>query len=203
MSRSERYISPSPEQLERWRQAQEAAKRCDREREALLRAALKKTRKADVVELVLQMARQEKASQWLLEQEMGLDKPVHLLVNDIEVAMEIATRVDEARLNYNFNFDRRAYDAVRRGLLQLLQKDGLEEAKTLALKLMDKGCYQIDCSDEGLMQEDIEDCLRPVIAAVAGSPGAGKWARRMLGPDGRCFLCRPELIELAGAGPTE
>ena len=51
-----------------------------------------------------------------------LDKPVHLLLNDVTVAIDIATRVDEKRINYNFEFDWCAYEAVRRGLSQLVQK---------------------------------------------------------------------------------
>ncbi len=200
MSRSERYISPSPEDLERWQQARETAKRCDREREDLLRVALKKSKKAELAELALRIAREDKATEWLLEGELGLDKPVHLLVHDVELAMEIATRVDERRLNDNFQFDRRAYDAVRRGLSQLVQKQALEEAKSLALKLIGKGRWQIDCSDEGLMQEELEDCLRPVIGVVAGTSGACAWAQEMLRRGGSEF-CRPELTELAAAGP--
>ena len=99
MSRSERYIPPSDEELERWRQAKEAAKRCDEERAGLLRRALKKTKMLDLVELTLRLAQAEKASQWLLEGEVALDKPVHLLVNDVTVAIDIATRVDEKRIN--------------------------------------------------------------------------------------------------------
>ena len=118
------------------------------------------------------------------------------------MAIEVATRVDQRRVNCNFEFDRRAYDAVRRGLSQLFQKGSIEEAKSLALKLMQKGRFQIDCSDEGLMQETIENCLRPVTAAVAGSSGAGEWARNMLRRDGGCFICRRELTELAGAIPN-
>jgi hypothetical protein len=197
MSRSERYIAPSAKELERWRQAAAAAKQFDCEREELLRAALKKLKKADLVEVALRIAQQDKASQWLLEQEVGLDKPVNLLVHDIEVAIEVATRVDEARINYNFAFDRRAYEAVRHGLSQLIQKEKIEEAKGLALKLMRKGSYQIECSDEGLMQEEIETCLRPVISAVAASSGDRDWAREMLRGDGTGCICRQELTELA------
>jgi hypothetical protein len=47
VTRSEKYIPPSDEELERWRQASEAAKRFDVEREELLRAALKKMKKAN------------------------------------------------------------------------------------------------------------------------------------------------------------
>ena len=47
---------------------------------------------------------------------------------------------------------------------------------------MDKGSYQIECSDEGLMHEKIESCLRPVIAA-AKSSGGREWALKMLRHD--------------------
>ena len=179
MSRSERYIPPSKEQLERRRQSIEAAKRCDQQRMELLRASLKKIKKVDLVEITLRLAQESKASEWMLEQEVGLDKPAALLVHDIEVAIDIATKVDESRLNYNFDYDHRAYEAIRRGLLQLIQKNAIDEAKNVALKLMDKGSYQVECSDEGLMHEEIESCLRPVIAA-AKSSGGREWALEML-----------------------
>jgi hypothetical protein len=120
-------------------------------------------------------------------------------VNDVTVAIDIATRVDEKRINYNFAFDGRAYDAVRRGLSQLVRKGAIEEAKALALNLMEKGSYQIECSDEGLMQEEIEDCMRVVILAVAESPGGSEWAQKLLRCDRVGCICRRELTELAGA----
>lgn len=198
MSRSERYIPPSPAQMERYRQSAERAERCDIEREKLLRATLKKMKKVDVIELALRIAKEEKASEWMLEREVGLDKPGELLVNDIEIAIKIATQFDELRMNYNPLINWNAYDAVQRGFLQLIQKERIDEAKDLALQLMQRGSYQIECSDEGLMLEEIENCLRPVIAAVAKSPGGGKWAHEMLLRDGVGFVCRKELIELAG-----
>ncbi len=199
MSRSERYIVPSDEELERWQEAAAAAREFDREREELLRAALKKRKKADLVEVALRIAQQNKANQWLLEQVVGLDKPVKLLVHDVEVAIETATRVDEREreLNRNPAIDWPAYDAVQRGLSQLVRKSEIEPAKALALKLMRKGSYQMECSDEGLMQEQIENCLRPVISAVAASPGGSDWAREMLRCDRTGCICRQELTERA------
>lgn len=193
MSRSERYIPPSDEELERQRQSIEAAKRCDVEREELLRVALDKMKNADLVELTLRVAQESKASGWMLEQEVGLDKPIDVLVNDVAVAIDIATKVDEQRMNYNFEYDWRAYEAIQRGLSQLIQKGEIEEAKALALKLMQQGSYQIECSDEGLMQEEIENCLRPVISAVADSSGGGEWVREMLRHDGTGCICQQEL----------
>ena len=65
----------------------------------------------------------------MLEQEVGLDKPAALLVHDIRVAIDIATKADESRLNGNFDYDQRAYEAIRRGVLQLIQKNAVDEAQ--------------------------------------------------------------------------
>ena len=197
MSRSERYIPPSDEELQRIRQANEAARQFDRDRIELLRATLKRIKKADLVKLTLRIAQEEKASEWMLENELELDKPIDLLVHDVEAAIDIATKVDELRLNYNFDYDWRAYEVIRRGLSQLIQKNAIEQAKTLALKLMDKGSHQMECSDEGLMQEEIECGLRLVISAAVPSAGAREWALEMLQHDRMGFLCERELTELA------
>lgn len=150
-----------------------------------------------MVELTLQLAEGQMASQWTLEKELNLDKPVDLLVHDIESAIEIATQVDELQLNHNFDYDWRAYEAVHWGLEQLIAKDAIEEAKALSLSLAKKGSYQMTCSDEGLMQEDIENCLRAVISAVTDSPDAAEWAWKMRLNDSSGFLCEEELRELA------
>ena len=197
MSRSERYIQPSEEQFERWRQAAEAARRFDAERETLLRATLKRIKKADLVELTLRVATQAKACQWALEREVELKKPLALLVHDIEAAIDIATHVDEREMNRNPPINWPAYEAVQRGFLQLIQKRAIEEAKALALQLVQQGSYQIECSDEGLMQDEIESCLRPVISAVAELPGGDAWASEMLRRDRMGMICRPELTTLA------
>ena len=105
MSRSERYIPPSEEELKRRLQSIEAAKQFDAAREKLLRATLKKIKKVDLVELTLRIAQEVKPSQWRLEREVGLDKPVGLLVHDVEIAIGIATRVDEQQMNRNPKVD--------------------------------------------------------------------------------------------------
>jgi hypothetical protein len=203
MSRSGRYIPPSDEELQRLRELEECAKQCDRQREAPLRTTPKKLKKADLVELTLRVARKSRPCEWKLEQELLLDKPISLLVHDIEVAIDMATKVGERRLNDNFGCDWRAYDAVRRGLSQLIEKDGLQEAKALAVKLIERGSWQIECSDEGLMRDEIENCLRPVIAAVAETSGDWEWALEMLRYESSGFLCAQELDELAGAERRE
>lgn len=150
------------------------------------------------MELALRVAREHKPSEWMLEHGVALDKPTDLLVNDIGLAIEIATCVDELRLNYNPEIDWPAYEAVERGLSQLIQKGKFAEAKALSLRLIDKRSYQMECSDEGLMVEAIETCLRPVIAAVAESSSDDGWALRMLQHDRIGCICERELTMLAG-----
>ena len=86
-----------------------------------------------MVEITLRIAQEEKASEWMLESESDLDKPVGLLVHDVEVAIELATKVDELRLNYNCDFDRRAYEAIRRSLLQLAESTKYRAAATRSM----------------------------------------------------------------------
>jgi hypothetical protein len=49
------------------------------------------------------------------------------------------------------------------------------------------------------MQEEIENCLRPVVAAAAASSGASEWALKMLQHDRIGCVCGRELTELAAA----
>lgn len=107
-----------------------------------------------------------------------------------------AIHVDERELNRNPRVNWLAYEAVQRGLLQSIQTRAIEEAKALALKLIQQGSHQIECSDEGLMQEETESCLRPVISAVGELPGGDDWASEMLRRDRMGMICRPELTAL-------
>lgn len=104
MSRSEKYRPPSQEQLERWRQLEEAAKQFDKQRAELFRASLKKAKKTQLIEATLRLVQVSKPCEWMLEELIGLDKPIALLVHDIEIAIDTATKVDELRLNYNFEY---------------------------------------------------------------------------------------------------
>ncbi len=198
MSRSERYIAPSAEEIKRREKAAELAGEFDNTRKHLLREALNKRTKADLVELAMRFADEEKGSEWILEEALDLAKPGDLLIHDIGTAIIAATKVDERRAKYDFTYDHRAYDAVHRGLTRLIGKGELESAKRLGMTLMDMGSYQMECSDEGLMLDDIEKCLRPVIDASAHSGGAREWAREMLRLDRIGTICRRELLVLAG-----
>ena len=65
----------------------------------------------------------------------------------------------------------------KKGISLLVEQGRLEEAKLLAPQLMNGGSYQAECSD-GMMLDDIRECMEPVIRAVKTASGveAAQWA---------------------------
>lgn len=161
--------------------------------------SLKKCTTADLVQLIIKLAKSN-ASLWKgLEAELDVQKPVELLVADMESAIGVATNVDDRNINSNFDYDFKAYEHVANGFKELIETGNLEAAKELAIQLMKDASYQVECSDEGLMREEIEDCLKPVIRAVRseGCDAARKWAFAMLLEDRVGFICERELKRMA------
>ena len=70
----------------------------------------------------------------------------------------------------------------------------------LALELMKQGSYQVEMSDEGLMAEDIEDCLNVVIEAVTKcdlpADEVLAWCSALLQTDRMGFIARRPLEAL-------
>jgi len=163
----------------------------------LIEKALRKRTKADITCLVMTLAKNHVAMARDLETELVIEKPVALLVVDVSSAIDRATDFDERMINHNFDVDWQAYEDVKQGLEELIELGQLEDAKTLALKLMKDGSHQVECSDEGMMTDDIQDCLKPVIQAVqADDKEAGKWAAEMLRADRVGFICEQELKQI-------
>jgi hypothetical protein len=142
------------------------------DRFALVEKELHKRTKAELVAMVLAIAREHAVVARELEVQLQIEKPADLLVADVSSAIDHATDFDERMMNYNFDVDWQAYADVRKGLSQLIERGCLEDAKSLALKLMKSGSYQVECSDEGLMADDIYQCLKPVIQAVKAAGGS-------------------------------
>ncbi len=65
---------------------------------------------------------------------------------------------------------------------------------------MKRGSYQVEMSDEGMMTDEIEECLGVVIAAVEKCSLPKKqvvaWCDRMAAADRVRFLCYRELKAL-------
>lgn len=166
----------------------------------LIEKELQKRTKAELVALILGIAKEHVAVTRELEHRLPIVKPVDLLVDDLSSAIDRATDFDERVMNHNFDVDWQAYDEVQQGLTRLVELGRLTDAKSLALKLMKAGSYQVECSDEGLMTDEIRQCLMPVIRAVktAGGDEAAQWAKDMQIADRVGFICNRELAKLQG-----
>lgn len=199
MARSERFYPPSDAQIRRWEEQAEAKKAFDAQRSRLIESTLRKLRKDDLIELLMGLDTYDPAVRWSIEAEIGLQKPVDLVAHDLRHAIEIATKVDERRANDNFGYSWQAYEEVARGFKLLVRQNELESTKQIAIEFMAKASYQVACSDEGLMAEEIEDCLKPVIEAVANAGGeqAKQWATAMIAADEVGVICDAELTKIA------
>lgn len=164
----------------------------------LIETALQKRTKAKLVETIMMLAKQHTNVARELENELSIEKPADLLIEDVGLAIANATDFDERMINHNFDVDWQAYEDVKKGLKQLIDFGHLEHAKSLAITLMKDGSYQVECSDEGLMSDDISECLCPVIQAVkkAGGKEADAWAFEMQLADRVGFICDRELATL-------
>lgn len=164
----------------------------------LIEKELHKRTKAELVAMILAIAKEHAVVARELEDRLTIEKPVDLLVADVSSAIDRATDFDERMMNHNFDADWEAYVEVQKGLALLVEMGRLADAKSLALELMKDGSYQVECSDEGLMTDEISRCLKPVIRAVkaAGGDEAVKWAAAMQAADRVGFICDKELAQL-------
>ncbi len=95
-----------------------------------------------------------------------MEAPSKELVAATRQAIADATDFDEREINYNFDYDYEAYSAVKRNFGRLIDLGLLHAAMELSLELMSQGSYQVEMSDEGMMTEDVEECLQVVIKAL-------------------------------------
>lgn len=165
----------------------------------LIRSALAKCKKADLIDLLVEFSTQHIQVRRELQKRLGVEKPVSLVVDDIKSAIARATDCDDRRMNDNFDYDQESYETVEKGLRKLIKHGELEAAKRLSIELIKRGSYQVARSDEGLMNDEIEDCLKPVIKAVkrTGGQQAKRWADEMIAADEVGCICDTELRELA------
>jgi hypothetical protein len=115
-------------------------------------------------------------------------------------AIADATAFDERDINQNFAYDYEAYGEVKRNLGRLIDVGQLRLAMQVALELMKQGSYQVEMSDEGLMTQDIEDCLEVVLKALAKcdlpTDEVIDWCSAMLDNDRVGFIARGPLQSL-------
>ena len=202
---SERYIPPSDDQIRKWEEEREAKQKLDALRSELIEAALRKLKKAELIEMMLRLDTFDPAVRWSIEAEVKLKKPPELKALDLRQAIAIATRVDRKQMNTNFFYSWQAFEEIERGFITLVGIGQLELAKKIAIEFMNQASYQVECSDESEMVEEIENCLKPVIQAVADDqlPVHRDWAMAMSLADSTGFLCSSALEKIVrgiGAG---
>ena len=122
------------------------------------------------------------------------------LVAATQQAIADATAFDRRDINRNFAYDDEACGKVNRNLGRLIGSGQLQPAMRLALELMKQGSYQVEMSDEGLMTQDIEDCLGVVLKALekCDLPATEviAWCSAMLDSDRVGFIARESLQSL-------
>ena len=162
--------------------------------------ALAPRTKDELIDALVEFARDDRAVLRRLAAHFELQMPLEELLVMTRQAIAAATAFDERGINHNFRYDYEAYSAVQRNLQLLIEAGHLRPAMELSLELMDQGSRQVEASDEGLMTEDIEACLKPVIEALqkCDLPAADviAWCAAMLKRDRVGFICEQDLRAL-------
>lgn len=166
----------------------------------LLRTALAKKTKAELTDLLLELASEDGAILRQLMTRFVAPKTLDDVVAGTRLAIADATDFDERYINRNFDYDAAAYATVKENFGRLIATDQLPAAMELAQELMKHGSYQVEMSDEGLMAYELEDCLNVVINALRRSdlPAShvAAWCDSMLNADRVQCIARDELESL-------
>ena len=167
---------------------------------ATLRRALSGRKKAELVDTLLELAQADRGVLRQLTARFDVVAAPDELVAATHQAIADATAFDRRDINRNFAYDHKAYSEVKRNQGRLIDSGQLQPAMRLALELMKQGSYQVEMSDEGLMTQDIEDCLDVVLKALetCDLPAAEviAWCSAMLDKDRVGFIAREPLESL-------
>ena len=167
---------------------------------ANLRKSLASQSKAELVKVLLELAEADRKVLRQLTSQFEVAAAPKELIAATRQAITDATDFDEREINYNFDYDYAAYETVKRNFAKLIALDDVRTAMELALGLMKQGSHQVEMSDEGLMTDDIEDCLNVVIQALKKSDLPPKeivaWCSAMIANDSVGFIANDELQAL-------
>jgi hypothetical protein len=165
----------------------------------LARTLARRTKK-ELVDVLLELARADRRVLRQLTARFGVAATPGELVAATHQAIVDATDFDERDINRNFDYDYEAYAEVKRNLSRLIEAGQWREAMDLSLELMKQGSCQVEMSDEGMMTEDIEDCLSVVIGACKRCGlhvvELLRWCTAMLDSDRVGFISRKPLEAL-------
>lgn len=164
------------------------------------RKTLSKQTKSTLVDTLVELIEDDQRLARQLALQFEVETPPEALIEDTRQAIAEATDYDPRDMNHNFDYDYAAYETVQRNFNQLIRAGQFEVAMSLSLELMKSGSEQVEMSDEGLMTDDIEDCLRVVIKGLKKTDIRQEtikvWAKRMLKADRVGFICDEELKAL-------
>ncbi|MSU76839.1 MAG: hypothetical protein EXS16_01965 [Gemmataceae bacterium] len=165
-----------------------------------LRAALNRRGKAELVSVLLELAQASREILRQLAARFGVVTAPKELIVATRRAIADATDFDERDMNTNFDYDYEAYEEVKRSLARLIASGQLRPAMQLSLELMKEGSHQVEMSDEGMMTDDIEECLNVVIQGLekCDLPATEiiAWCSAMLDGDRVKFIAREPLQSL-------
>lgn len=159
-----------------------------------------KRSKAELIEFILKISCANQSARQLARSRFDLNVPTEELIAETRISIDAATYFNDRETNSNFDYDIEAYQTVERNFTRLIHMGKYAEVMELSLKLMWDGSRQVECSDEGMMTEEIEACLTVVIEALAeGVVPAGDvitWCERMSLADRVGFICDEEVRAL-------
>jgi hypothetical protein len=153
-----------------------------------------------LVELLLGLAQADRGVLRQLTARLEVAASSDELATATRQAIADATSFDRRDIGRNFAYDAGAYGEVKGNLGRLVAGGELRLALALALELMKQGSYQVEMSDEGLMSDEIEDCLGVVIAGLKEcelpAPEVVDWCAALQAADLVGFLARESLESL-------
>jgi len=165
-----------------------------------LRQALARRKKAELVDVLLELAQADRAIARQLTARFDVAVAPDGLVAATRQAIADATAFDARDINRNFDYDYEAYHEVKRNLERLIGARQWRLAMQLALELMKQGSYQVEMSDEGMMTQEIEDCLSVVLKALQEcdlrADQVIAWCSAMRANDRVGFIAREPLQSL-------
>jgi uncharacterized Zn finger protein len=165
-----------------------------------LRQCLTRRKKAELVDVLVELAEADRGILRQLTARFDVATTLEELATATRRAIADATGFDERQINRNFDYDAEAYSEVKRNLTRLIDLGPLQHAIELSLELMKQGSCQVEMSDEGLMAEDIDDCLSVVIAALRTCDLSASeviaWCSTMLASDRVGFIARKPIEAL-------
>lgn len=200
MNRRERHIPLTDAEMRRLEEVHVAKQKLVESRKALMAKTLRTQRKDSLIQVLTKLCDENIHARWITEAELGMAKPVELVLHDLMEAIQLATHVDEKHMNHNFSFDWDAYAEVKRLMEMLVSLSAITEAMEIAVHFMEKASRQIEYSDEGMMLEQVEASLKPILEALENHDETQRsaWACRMQTADQVGFVCHEKLEKWSG-----